>query len=242
MPPNEITVLVTLKNFIMNIESQGLPGATISGATGAGSNDVSKILIGALAGAAAGALIGSLFTKKGVEIRNRVGEGSRSIANNIKEKVSDITSGISDKFQSTKEGAADLIEKGKQKLGMSDSNTAHTAETAYNGSVEADESHPGGKILLGAIIVSVASTIVWSFATDKGNETRRRVFEGSKNITNNLKEKVSEIATGIKDGIVNTYEAAKEGAVDLLENEKQRIDALAAGNTGYKGSSEADKL
>jgi gas vesicle protein len=238
---NDIKVLFTLKNVIMNIEAQELWEETNSSATGTGSNDLTKVLIGALAGAAAGALVGGLFTQKGVEIRNRVGEGSRSIANNIKDKASGITGSVADKFEATKEAAADWIAKGKQKIGMSSSNSAYKANTAYSTALEGDAKGAGSKILLGALIASVAGTIVWSFATEKGKETRHRVVEGSKNLTSNLKVKASEIAGGLKEGIANTYEAAKEGAIDLLEKEKQKIDALAAGNTGYSSPTGADK-
>jgi hypothetical protein len=39
-----------------------------------------------------------------------------------------------------------------------------------------------------------------------------------------FKEKVSDVAGSIADGISETYEAAKEGAVDLLEQEKQKAN------------------
>jgi len=85
----------------------------------------------------------------------------------------------------------------------------------------------GSEILLGALIVSAASTIVWSFATEKGNQTRNRIAEGSKNIANNVKDKVSNVAGNIADGISSTFQAAKEGAATLLEKEQSKRENLS---------------
>lgn len=213
----------------MNLESKDLSGATYRGNTSADSNDLSKVLIGALAGAAAGSLIAGLFTEKGIETRKRVAEGSKNIANNLKHKVSDITEGIGDKYEAVKEGAADLIEKGKQKVGMTSGNTA------YNRTAGADVKGSGSKVLLGALAVSLAGTIIWGFGTEKGNETRKRLGKNSKNMANNLKDKITDIA----DGIADKYEAAKEGAADLLEKAKQQNN-MSSANPAYKGSTGAD--
>ncbi len=231
------TFLFTPKIFIMYSESKELSDYPYRDTTSGDSKDLSKVLIGALAGAAAGSLIGGLFTEKGIEARNRVSEGSKNIANNLKDKVSGIKEGIADKYEAAKEGAADLIEKGKQKVGISPRSTAYksTAYTDENGTAYTAEKGTGSKVLLGALAVSVAGLVVWSFATEKGKETRKRVGKGSKNIANNLKDKF----TDIKEGIADTYEAAKEGAVDLLEKGKQQAN-MSSGSTAYKGSAGAD--
>lgn len=223
------TILFTPKIFIMNLESRDLSGATYRGNTSTDSNDLSKVLIGALAGAAAGSLIAGLFTEKGIETRKRVAEGSKNIANNLKHKVSDITEGIGDKYEAVKEGAADLIEKGKQKVGMTSGNTA------YNSTAGANVKGSGSKVLLGALAVSLAGTVIWGFGTEKGNETRKRLGKNSKNMANNLKDKITDIA----DGIADKYEAAKEGAADLLEKAKQQNN-MSSTNPTYKGSTGAD--
>lgn len=213
----------------MYSESKEFYGTDYRGKTTGNSKDLTKVLIGALAGAAAGSLIGGLFTEKGIEARHRVSEGSKNIANNLKDKVSDIKEGIADKYEAAKEGAADLIEKGKQKVGISPRSAAYKS-TAY-----ADEKGTGSKVLLGALAASVAGAVIWSFATEKGKETRNRLGEGSKNIANNLKDKFSDI----KEGIADTYEAAKEGAADLLEKGKQQAN-ISSGSTAYKGTAGAD--
>ncbi|HEX8278667.1 MAG TPA: YtxH domain-containing protein [Segetibacter sp.] len=226
----------------MNTESKELLGTAYQGTTSTDSKDLSKVLFGALAGAAAGSIIGVFFTEKGIETRKRVGEGSRNIAKNFKDKVADIKENIADKvadikeniadkYAATKEGAADLIEKGKQKVGMSSGNTA------YRGTTGDDEDNSGSKVLLGALVAAVAGAVIWSFATEKGTETRNRLGKGSKDIANNLKEKLSDIA----DNIADKYQAAKEGAADLVEKAKQQNN-VSSGNTAYRGSTSADTL
>ena len=222
----------------MSTESNELSGAAYRYTTSTDSKDLSKVLFGALAGAAAGSIIGVLFTEKGIETRKRVGEGSRNIANNlkdkvadIKDKVADIKENIADKYAATKEGAADLIEKGKQKVGMSSGNAGYKSSTGN------DSKHTGSKVLIGALAASVAGTVIWGFATEKGNETRKRLGKGSKNVASNLKEKLSNIA----DEVADTYQAAKEGAADLVEKTKQQNN-LSSGNTAYRGSTSADTL
>ena len=222
----------------MNTESKELSGTAYQGTTSTNSKDLSKVLFGALAGAAAGSIIGVFFTEKGIETRKRVGEGSRNIANNlkdkvadIKDKVADIKENIADKYAATKEGAANLIEKGKQKVGMSSGNTA------YKGTTGADGDDSGSNVLMGALAAAVAGAVIWSFATDKGTETRKRLGKGSKDIANNLKEKISDIA----DNVADKYQAAKEGAADLVEKAKQQNN-VSSGNTAYRGSTSADTL
>jgi len=223
----------------MSAESREFSDGYYDSTTSTDTSDLTKILIGALAGAALGSLIGGSFTQKGIEIRNRVGEGSKKIADNLKDKVADVKEGIADKYEAAKESAAGLIEKGKQKVGISSGGSSYSGASTYADGADTDVTGSGSKILLGALIVSVASTIVWSFATEKGNETRRRIAKSSKDLATNLKDKASDVAGGIVNGIHDTYEAAKEGAVDLLEQQKQGTN-MSAGNTSYKSSTGAD--
>lgn len=224
------TFLFTSKIFIMNLQSEELTGSADKSTTSGNSKDLSKVLIGALAGAAAGSLIGGIFTEKGIEARMRVSEGSKNMAKNLKDKVSDISEGIADKYESAKESAADLIKKGKQKVGISSDNTA------YKSSAGAGAKGTGSKVLLGALAASVAGSIIWSFATEKGIATRKRLGKDSKNMANNLKDKFADIA----DGIADTYETAKEGAADLIETGKQKVD-MSSGQTAYMDNAGADQ-
>ena len=214
----------------MGKKFKGVSSADYRNNKSAGSQDISKLLLGALAGAAAGSLIAGLFTEKGIETRKRIGKSSSNIANNVKDKVSDITHGIADKFQATKESAADLIEKGKRKVGMSSEDASYEATTSA-----ATSKGKGSKVLLSALAVSVGGTLLWSFTTQKGIETRKRLGNSSKNLASNLKDKVS----GIADTVAEKYETAKEGAMDLLEKDQQKGN-LTSGRTSYISSSGAD--
>ena len=80
-------------------------------------NSGSKVLMGILAGAAAGAALGLLFAPEpGVEMRKKIGEGSKDLATNLKEKFSELVDGIADKYESAREGASELLHKGKDKF------------------------------------------------------------------------------------------------------------------------------
>ncbi len=80
-------------------------------------NSGSKVLMGIIAGAAAGAVLGLLFAPEtGVETRRKIGEGSKDLASNLKDKFSELVDGIADKYESAKEGASDLLHKGKEKV------------------------------------------------------------------------------------------------------------------------------
>jgi gas vesicle protein len=80
-------------------------------------NSGSKVLMGIIAGAAAGAVLGLLFAPEtGVETRRKIGEGSKDLASNLKDKFSELVDGIAEKYESAREGASDLLHKGKDKL------------------------------------------------------------------------------------------------------------------------------
>ena len=91
----------------------------------------SKVLLGVLAGAAAGAILGVLFAPdNGVETRRRISEGSKDIANNLKDKFSELVDGIAEKYESAKEGAADLLNRGKEKASELADNYNANAQTS----------------------------------------------------------------------------------------------------------------
>ena len=96
-------------------------------------NSGSKVLLGVLAGAAAGAVLGVLFAPdRGVETRRKLGEGSKDIATNLKDKFSELVDGIADKYESAKEGATDLINKGKDKASSLAENFGHGGNANVN--------------------------------------------------------------------------------------------------------------
>ena len=102
-------------------------------------NSGSKVLLGVLAGAAAGAVLGVLFAAdRGVETRRKLGEGSKDIASNLKDKFSDLVDGIADKYESAREGASDLINKGKEKASSIAESFGHGNSNVNAGSTDAN--------------------------------------------------------------------------------------------------------
>ncbi|TDH28675.1 YtxH domain-containing protein [Segetibacter sp. 3557_3] len=207
--------------------------------------DANKIIIGALAGAAFGTLVAGAFTPQGVQIRHRAAQQGKKLADNIKHKAVDVKDAVVNSFESAKEGASSLIEKGKQKVGLSSSRTSYGGRPAYASSAgyttnQLYSSHSSSndtkkKVLLGALIASIAGTVIWSFATEKGKDTRKRLAKGSKKMASDLKEKASQV----KEVLADTYEAAKEGANDLIAQEQQRTQQEQQGLTGATGTSGA---
>jgi gas vesicle protein len=220
----------------MDIKTGRYHDTDYSSTSNTNSDDLKKVLLGALAGAAVGSLIGALYTEKGIETRNRVSYRSRKMANNVKEKASDITGGIKDKvsnitgeigdkFGSMKEAAAKLFAKGKPKASMSHLSSDYAGQYAGYDDLDPEISKP--KVILAVLGASVAGAAVWSLTTEKGKETRKRVAESSKKIANNIKSKVPEIAKDISE----RYKMAKEAADDMLEQEKQKDANQSAGST-----------
>src|SRR4051794_37566007 len=118
----------------MNSDTRALSNTSYANNAEGGSSDLSKVLIGALAGVAAGSLVGAAFTQKGKEVRIRVANSSTDFANNIKNRVSDMTGSVAEKYNAVKDGAVDLIQKGKQKVGIGSSASTDSGNTDYNGS------------------------------------------------------------------------------------------------------------
>ena len=217
--------LFTTKTFYMNPSNKFYRNDYYVNTPRSGSSDITKVVIGALAGAVVGTLVAGAFTEKGVDIRHRVGKRGKKMAQNIKHKVSDVKHAVADKFDNVKEGAADLIQKGKEKVGISKkpsyaSNNMYAGSSfAINNPSDYEENHTGKKILIGAAIASVAGAVIWAFATEKGKETRKHLAKSGKSVAGTLKEKASHI----KEAIADVYEVAKEGANDLIAQEQQKI-------------------
>jgi gas vesicle protein len=88
-----------------------------------------KVLIGVLAASVAGTLIWGLTTEKGKETRRRIGESSKSLAKDVKEKVSNIADGIAEQYNAAKEGARELLEQEDQRTGTTYGSTAYKGTT-----------------------------------------------------------------------------------------------------------------
>jgi gas vesicle protein len=224
----------------MNIKTKGLYEDDYFYRLNNKSSDLTKVLIGAVAGVTVGSLIGGLFTTKGIEIRNRVGDAGKNLANDLANKVSDVKAVVANKYETAKEGAVDLLEKGKQKIGIHSGSNAFISEIPSEHS-KAEDKHLGTKILLGALIASVASTVVWSFASEKGKETRKRVVSSTKEMATEFKEKAPKLAKKLATNISDAYQAAKEGAVELVEKERL-VQSISSGTTSLGSPSGSANL
>ncbi len=100
----------------------------------------------------------------------------------------------------------------------------------------------GSKVLLGVLAGAAAGAILGVlFAPEAGTETRRRLSEGGRDVANNLKSRFSDLV----DNIAEKYEAAREGATDLIDRGKQAVSNVTGGGgtggtcTGTAGTSGA---
>ncbi|HEX8279068.1 MAG TPA: YtxH domain-containing protein [Segetibacter sp.] len=83
----------------------------------------------------------------------------------------------------------------------------------------------GSKVLLGVLAGAATGAILGVlFAPDKGEETRRRISEGSKDVTDNLKTKFGEFV----DGLAERYDSVKETATDLLDQGRQKASNVVS--------------
>jgi gas vesicle protein len=83
----------------------------------------------------------------------------------------------------------------------------------------------GSKVLLGVLAGAATGAILGVlFAPDKGDETRRRISEGSRDVTDNLKNKFGEFV----DGLAEKYESVKGSASDLLDQGKQKASSVVS--------------
>ncbi|MCW3082076.1 YtxH domain-containing protein [Segetibacter sp.] len=83
----------------------------------------------------------------------------------------------------------------------------------------------GSKVLLGVLAGAATGAILGVlFAPDKGDETRRRISEGSRDVTENLKNKFGEFV----DGLADRYETVKESATDLIDQGRQKASSVVS--------------
>jgi gas vesicle protein len=87
----------------------------------------------------------------------------------------------------------------------------------------------GSKVLLGALAGAAAGALVAGlFATEEGAEARKRVVEGSKDLTNNLKGKLGDLTTNVKDTVADTYNSVKQTATDFVGQGMDKASSVAS--------------
>jgi gas vesicle protein len=80
------------------------------------------------------------------------------------------------------------------------------------------------KVVFGALAGAAAGAIVaWLFATEEGEEVRDQLISGSKDWTDNVRGKLSDL----KDTVAEKFESVKESASDLFEQGKDKATELA---------------
>ncbi len=91
----------------------------------------------------------------------------------------------------------------------------------------------GSKVLLGVLAGAATGAILGVlFAPDKGEETRRRISDGSRDVTNNLKDRFGEFV----DGLADKYESVKGTATDLIEQGRAKASSVASALKSEAGS------
>ena len=84
----------------------------------------------------------------------------------------------------------------------------------------------GSKVLLGVLAGAATGAILGVlFAPDKGEETRRRLSEGSRDLSDNLKEKSRSFA----EAAAREFDTVRESATELLEQGSTKASGMAGG-------------
>ena len=80
------------------------------------------------------------------------------------------------------------------------------------------------KVLIGLLAgVATGAILGVLFAPEKGEETRRKLAEGSQDLSNNLKGKLSDL----KENVADKYQTVKQSATDLIEQGKTKASNVA---------------
>jgi gas vesicle protein len=99
----------------------------------------------------------------------------------------------------------------------------------YSGSKKSS----GSNVLLGVLAGAATGAILGVlFAPDKGEETRRKISEGGRDLSDNLKGKVSDLKANVAD----KYQTVKQSASDLIEQGKAKASDLASNLKSEAGS------
>ena len=205
----------------MQNETQGLGNYKYPD-TSSSSHDVKTLVVGALAGAVVGSLIATLYTEKGTRTRRRVSHKTAEVADTIKQKVGDINEGVREKVSNITETVSNKLDVTKKTLtkvfrenAPKNSSSINTAYSTYD---DENVKISKTKVLLALLGASAAGTIVWSFTTEKGKQTRAKVVSSSKSVVQTIKTKAPQVVETLKV----VYNNVKEGAEQWQEQERQK--------------------
>lgn len=80
-----------------------------------------------------------------------------------------------------------------------------------------------GALLIGAFAGAVLGIL---FAPDKGDKTREKLMDGSKDLAEDLKKKLTDEADSIRSKFEELEAAAEKKLHDVVNNIKQKADAI----------------
>jgi gas vesicle protein len=86
----------------------------------------------------------------------------------------------------------------------------------------------GSKLLLGALAGAAAGVFVAGFFTEEGEQVRKKVVKGSKDLTSNLSDKLGELKDTVTDTVAGSYQTVKQVATDFVGHGVDKASTVAS--------------
>lgn len=83
-------------------------------------------------------------------------------------------------------------------------------------------------MLLGALAGAAVGAFIAGLFTEEADELKEKVVQGSKDLTSNLKEKLSVVADNVKETVADTYQTVKQTATDFVGESKDKASSVAS--------------